>query len=259
METIIGYVFSATIGLVVGSFLNVLIYRGPSIWQLVDGESRGSLWGPRSQCPHCKKQIKSWHNIPFFSYIFLKGQCAMCKTGISLRYPIVELLGGVAAIVSVALFGWTVLALAAAIFMWTLIALGFIDYETGYLPNALTFPLIAMGLGINSISGFIPWQEALIGALIGYGSFWLIAFYYERIRGREGLGLGDAKLLAGLGAWSGWTALAPIVLISSLTALILVGVTSLSGKSVKADTLIRFGPALAAAGIIVFVAQHWTG
>jgi len=251
----------ALLGLVVGSFLNVLIFRGPAIWKLIEPEHpRGSLWGPRSQCPSCNSQIKSWHNIPLLSYLILKGQCADCSAKIPLRYPVVEALGALAAIISVALFGWNLSALVAALYLWTLIVLGAIDFETGYLPDALTLPLIALGLLVNaigSIGGFASRPEAFIGAIAGYGSFWLIAFYYERIRGREGLGMGDAKLLAALGAWCGWPALAPIVLIASVGALGFVGFAAIRGKNVEADTLIRFGPALALAGIIVFVAQAW--
>ncbi len=247
------------IGLVIGSFLNVLIFRGPAIWNLIDPQTpRGSLWGPRSQCPHCQTQIRSWHNIPVISYFLLRGKCADCNGSIPAHYPLVEGLGAIAAIFSVLVFGWSFAALGAAVYLWILIALGFIDYQTGYLPDMLTLPLIALGLITSWFGFYVPFIIGLVGAVIGFLTFWLIALYYRRLRGKEGMGLGDAKLLSALGAWCGSLGLAPIVLIASVSALAWVGVTAIKGKSIAADTPIRFGPALAMAGIIVFIGQNLT-
>lgn len=252
MDYFSGLILAALLGLIIGSFLNVLIHRGPAIWGLLGpDEKRGSLWGPRSQCPSCNKSIKSWHNIPLFSFLLLKGQCAYCGAKISTRYPLVELTMALAAIIAVATLGFTHQALAAAILFAFLISLAVIDFETGYLPDALTFPLIGLGLVFSLTLETISITNSIIGAVLGYGIFWLTAFAYRTLRGREGLGLGDAKLLGALGAWSGWESLAPTILIASLGALILIGLIMLTGRKFDAGTAIRFGPALAFSGAII--------
>ncbi len=251
------FFLAAIIGLVVGSFLNVVITRGPALWGLTDEETiLGSFWGPRSKCPSCRQQIRSWHNIPVVSYIILRGRCADCNASIGARYPLVELLGALSALIAISLFGISMAALFAAIFMWMLIALGFIDFETGYLPDAITFPMIALGLLASIMNLFVSFPAAIIGAFAGYSSFWLIATAYRHLRDREGLGMGDAKLLGALGAWSGWTLLAPIVFTSSLAALCLIAISTMRGREFDSESEIRFGPALAIAGALIFIASN---
>lgn len=255
-------IFCLLIGLVVGSFLNVVIYRGPAWWGLTDDTDRGTLLGPRSKCPRCRTTIRSWDNIPLISYLLLRGRCRDCGFKIPVLYPIVEGLGGAAALLSLAMFGPTIAGLWFALFCWTLIALAVIDAQTGYLPDMLTLPLIIAGfltngLAANGGGNFVPLTDAIIGAIAGGGVFWAIAAGYRALRGHDGLGLGDAKLLAALGAWLGWMALAPIVLIASLAAIILILMSrALAGDAENSDditgqTLIRFGPALAIAGVAV--------
>jgi leader peptidase (prepilin peptidase) / N-methyltransferase len=247
-------------GLLAGSFLNVVIHRGPAIWKLVDDETRrGNLSTPRSYCPACKIQLHTAHLIPVFSYLLLGGKCRACAAPIPIRYPIVELLGAAAGVVSVVIWGSPGAAIAAAVFFWVLIALAVIDLETGYLPDALVLPLLGAGLAVNTIGLFIPIFSAVIGAAVGYGAFWLISFIFVRLRGIEGLGMGDAKLLAAIGAWLGWQALAPVVLLAALLALAGIGVANLRGHKIGAQTPAPFGPALAAAGAIIMIAlaNNW--
>lgn len=243
-------------GLLLGSFLNVVIHRGPALWGLGDSESRsrGDFIAPRSYCPSCGKQIRAVDLVPVVSYALLGGKCRDCKAHISLRYPIVELLGGAAALLSVAVYGPTIDAGLAALFLFTLIALAFIDRETGYLPDALTLPLAAAGLAANITGRFASIGAALIGAGAGFLAFWALAAAYRALRGREGLGGGDAKLLAALGAWGGWTMLPPTVFAASLMALAFVGVSALMGRKIDRVAPIRFGPALCAAGAAMFIA-----
>ena len=247
--------FALGIGLVVGSFLNVVIHRGPVIWGLVDDPvGRGSLWGPRSECPACRAQIRSWHNIPVISYLWLGGACADCGVIISRRYPLVEITGALIAGAAALVFGMTPMAALAAVFGWGLVALAVIDYETGYLPDAITLPLIITGLSASAVPGWVSPADALIGAVAGYAVFWSVGTIFRAVRGIDGLGLGDAKLLAAIGAWTGWAGLAPVVLAASGLALSAIAVMHLSGRQVGAETEIRFGPALAFAGFVVFLA-----
>jgi leader peptidase (prepilin peptidase)/N-methyltransferase len=241
------------VGLLIGSFLNVVIYRGPKMWNLVESDSPGNLVSPRSYCPSCKAPIKRINMIPLLGYIMLHGKCASCSASISLRYPLVELLGAAAAVIATILFGFTVTAALAALFIWTLIALSFIDAETGFLPDALTIPLLALGIVANAIDLFATLPNALIGATAGYLIFRLIGAVFQRLRGLEGLGQGDAKLLGALGAWLGWQALAPLVFAGAVLALAAVGTMRLSGKTVSNETPIPFGPALAGAGAIAMI------
>lgn len=242
-------------GLLIGSFLNVVIWRGPAMWGLIDDEARGDLVKPRSYCPSCKAPVKRISMIPVLGYLTLKGKCASCNAAISPRYPIVELLGAAAAVAAAMLFGFTVTALLAALFFWTLIALAFIDAETGFLPDALTLSLLALGLAANAIDLFAALPDALIGAIAGYLIFRLIGALFHRLRGVEGLGQGDAKLLGALGAWLGWQALAPLVFAGAMLALIAVGAMRISGRIISNDTPIPFGPALAAAGAFAMIAN----
>ncbi|MEM8937010.1 MAG: prepilin peptidase [Pseudomonadota bacterium] len=243
------------IGLLCGSFLNVVIHRGPALWGLVDDKTRaGGLAAPRSYCPACGKTLHAIDLAPIFSFLMLRGRCRFCDARISKRYPAVECLAGLASVLAVYTFGLSAQALFASLFLWALIALAVIDSETGFLPDALTLPLCAAGLAVNAFGGFAPIQDALIGAIIGFGAFWAISAVYRVLRGREGLGLGDAKLLAACGAWLGWAALAPIIFVGSLAALIGVAVHGIVDRRVDAQAPIAFGPALAAAAAIVMFA-----
>jgi leader peptidase (prepilin peptidase)/N-methyltransferase len=233
-------------GLTTGSFLNVVIHRGPAMWGLVDAPARGDLVAPRSYCPACKTQLSIANLIPLVSYLAQRGKCARCGARISRRYPIVEALGGASALLAVWAFGWTPAALAAALFAFALIALAFIDLETGYLPDAIALPLVGAGLAANAAGLFAPFRDALIGAGAGYAAFWLVGAVYGRLRQREGLGRGDAKLLAAIGAWTGWSYLPLVVLFAAVGTLVAISVK----RGVKADDAIPFGPGLCGAGFL---------
>lgn len=248
-------------GLLIGSFLNVVIHRGPALWGLVgdDSTARGDFVSPRSYCPACGAQIGPFDLVPLVSYVLLGGKCRACRAQIALRYPLVELLGGVAAVAAVLFFGPTLDAALAALFLFALIALAFIDHETGYLPNVMTLPLVAAGLAANIGGRFAPPLDALIGAAAGYLVFWGLAELYRAVRGRDGLGGGDAKLLAALGAWGGWMVLPYAVFLGSATALVFVAAGALAGRKIDAATPIRFGPALCAGGAVIFLVQKLYG
>ncbi len=242
-------------GALFGSFLNVVIWRGPTMWGLA-GEGaapRGNLFTPRSYCPACQTPIRIRDNIPLLSFLILRGRCVDCNATIPLRYFLVELLGVGAVLAAILVLGASLSAALAALFLLTLIALAAIDWETGFLPDMLTLPLIAIGLAVNVAGLFVPFKDAVIGAAAGYFTLWVVAAFYKNLRGRDGLGLGDAKLLAVLGAWIGWMALPAMVMIAAMTALAAVGVQRLRGADIRAETAIPFGPALAAAGAVVFI------
>lgn len=249
------------LGLLAGSFLNVVIHRGPAMWGLQDDDrkARGNFFGPRSYCPQCRERIRNADLIPIIGYLRLRGKCRNCGAPIPLRYPLVEAGGALAGLVSVALFGASLGAFFAAIFFLALTALAAIDHETGYLPDAITLPLIALGLGANFYGRFVLLTDAVIGAALGYLAFAAIAFAYKRLRGREGLGGGDAKLLAAIGAWGGWMILAPTVFFAALAALVSAAASALAGRKIDATTLIRFGPALCAAGAAMFILLNQKG
>jgi leader peptidase (prepilin peptidase)/N-methyltransferase len=250
------YITAACVGAVLGSFLNVVIHRGPVLWKLVDGDGRGNLAFPRSYCPSCGEAIRINHLIPLVSYMMLRGNCADCSAAIPLRYPLVELAGALSALVALIVFGFTFTALFAFVFFLFLIALGVIDFETGYLPDTLTIPLIGLGICVNAFDLFNATPgAAVLGAIIGYGAFRLIDFVFLRLRGVEGLGQGDAKLLAAIGAWLGWTALAPVVFLAAIMALIGVAIAALGGAKFARETPIPFGPALALAGALAMIAH----
>lgn len=249
------YVTAAMAGAILGSFLNVVIHRGPAMWKLVDAPDRGDLASPGSSCPHCRARIRPHHLVPILSYLMLRGKCADCGAAISLRYPLVELLGAASAPIALHLFGVTLAAAFAFIFFLFLIALAVIDRETGYLPDALTLPLMVLGLSVNAFSLFAPLAASALGAVIGYGAFRLIDLAFHRLRGIEGLGQGDSKLLAALGAWLGWTALPPAVFLAALLALAGVAAAALGGEKVGRETPVPFGPALATAGALAMIAH----
>jgi leader peptidase (prepilin peptidase)/N-methyltransferase len=236
-------------GLVAGSFLNVVIHRGPSMWGLVDGEKRGDFAAPRSYCPRCGATLGPADLVPIVSYLLLKGRCRRCRAPIPWRYPAVEALGGLVAAASLLAFGIGWPALFAAAFGMALVALAFIDLETGYLPDALTLPLAAAGLAANAFGLFATFADAAIGTAAGYLAFRAVGLLFEKIRGEEGLGEGDAKLLAAIGAWGGWAAL-PFVVFAAAAATLAVALARR-----KPAGPIAFGPGLCAAGFVALLAS----
>lgn len=250
------------LGLLVGSFLNVVIHRLPKMmereWQAHCAELQGqeqpgqekfNLLVPRSRCPHCGHAI-AWHeNIPLVSYALQRGCCRACGAGISIRYPLVEALSGLlAAAVAWHLGpGWE--SAFALVLAWSLLALTFIDFETYLLPDAITQPLLWLGLLVNSQGMFVSLESAVIGAVAGYLSLWLVYHLFRLITGKEGMGYGDFKLLAALGAWMGWSMLPLIIVASSLVgAVVGIGLILLAGH--ERAKPIPFGPYLAMGGVI---------
>lgn len=254
-----------TLGLLIGSFLNVVIHRLPLMMQrewaqqcheLIGSaapESEGlTLSKPRSRCPHCAHGITSLENIPVVSYLLLKGRCRKCKAPISKRYPLIELFTAVISAIVAWHFGFWVAACGALILSWGLISLSFIDVDHQLLPDNLTLPLLWLGLLFNLFGTFTNITSAVIGAIAGYLSLWLIYHAFRLATGKEGMGYGDFKLLAALGAWMGWQALPIIVLLSSLVGA-LVGISLILLKQQHRDNPIPFGPYLAAAGWLTLV------
>lgn len=256
---------AALFGLLIGSFLNVVIYRLPKMMQresdnYVAEESglaaphteRFDLSLPRSSCPHCGHRITARENIPVFSYLALRGKCSACQAPIALRYPLIEVL---TAAISAGLIwhfgsGWP--GLASLLFAYLLIALTFIDFDTQLLPDDLTLPLLWAGLLINLNGVFVPLHDAVIGAAAGYLALWLVYKGFKLATGKEGMGYGDFKLLAALGAWLGWTALPSVILLSSaLGAVIGIGLIVFAKRD--REQAIPFGPYLALAGLITLV------
>lgn len=244
---IIAGLFGATIG----SFLNVVIYRGPAMWGLIDPAfPRGNLIGPRSFCTNCRHQIPMLFLIPVAGFWLSNGRCGNCETSIPLRYPLVELGGALIAVISFLVFGLSISGLAAAFFGFSVLALAVIDLETGFLPDVLTAPLLITGLSVNSLGLFVSFPDAIMGAAIGGALFWIVGIVWRNLRGVDALGLGDAKLLAALGAWVGWQALPVIVFIASLTTLIVVFGTGLARDKSDLTRAVPFGPGLCLAGVL---------
>lgn len=252
-------------GLMVGSFLNVVIYRLPKIMQresdnYVASESgqplphtdRFNLMLPRSACPHCGHQITALENIPVVSYLLIGGKCRACKAPISIRYPLVELLTGAISAGLIWHFGSGLAGMAALVFAWLLIAMTFIDADTQLLPDDLTLPLLWSGLLINLNATFAPLPEAVIGAVAGYLALWSVYWLFKLVTGKEGMGYGDFKLLAALGAWMGWGMLPVIILLSSVVGAI-VGIAMIVFAKMGKNNPIPFGPYLAAAGLIALL------
>lgn len=225
------------------------------MWGLADTglNQRGNLATPGSYCPHCGSALKIRHLVPLLSYLFQRGRCANCNEPISVRYPLVELTGAATALIAIISHGLTIEAALLAVFLWTLIPLAVIDLETGYLPDMLTLPLIALGIGFNITGKFVPFKDALIGAAIGYLAFRLIGEAFIRLRNKEGLGQGDAKLLSAIGAWAGWMVLAPTVFLAALSTLLIIGLLMVCGRTIGPDTEIPFGPALALGGAVLVI------
>jgi leader peptidase (prepilin peptidase)/N-methyltransferase len=263
--SLIPTIVAAIFGMLIGSFLNVVIHRLPKMMQresdnYVAHESgkplphtdRYNLIVPRSGCPHCGHQITALENIPVVSYLALRGKCVQCKTPISIRYPIVEILtGGMTALLAWH-FGTGTAGLAAMLFAFFLIAMTFIDADTQLLPDDLTYPLLWCGLLINLDSTFVPLADAVIGAAAGYLVLWSVYWLFKLTTGKEGMGYGDFKLLAALGAWLGWTMLPVIILLSSLVGAV-VGIGLIVMTKQGRDKPIPFGPYLAAAGLIAML------
>jgi leader peptidase (prepilin peptidase)/N-methyltransferase len=253
------------VALCVGSFLNVAIYRIPvmlkrewraqarDVLELEPAAEPGetfNLMTPRSRCPRCATPIAAWHNVPLVSWLLLRGRCAHCSAPISARYPLVELATAIASLLVLATFGYTWLGVAAILFTWIIIVLTCIDLDTQLLPDNLTLPLLWMGLLVNMAGGFTDLASAVIGAVAGYLVLWCVYWAFKLITGKEGMGYGDFKLLAALGAWFGWQALPVLVLISSVVGIVLGGAVLIARRSREA---IAFGPFLAIAGWVTLL------
>lgn len=268
-----GYVF--LVGLCVGSFLNVVIHRLPLMmerqWRqeatelLADGAEpvaappeKFNLMVPRSRCPSCGHQITALENIPLISWLVLKGRCSSCKSPISPRYPLVELATALLSLLVFMMLGPTVKTLVALPMTWALISLTMIDFDTQLLPDDITLPLLWAGLLVNMNGVFVPLQQAVIGAMAGYLVLWSVYWLFKLVTGKEGMGYGDFKLLAALGAWLGWTMVPLIVLLSSVVGAV-IGVAYLAIR--KESAPFAFGPYIAIAGFIALLwgqpLLHW--
>jgi leader peptidase (prepilin peptidase)/N-methyltransferase len=268
--------FAGVVGLVVGSFLNVVIHRLPRMMQREwrdqaaamaeesglsecaaklnggDPQTRFNLVVPGSHCPKCGQRIRAWQNIPVASYLLLRGKCAACASPISPRYPIVEAVSGALAAYIGWRFGFSLAALGAMVFAWSLIALTVIDIDTQLLPDSITLPLLWTGVLLNLVPTYAPLPEAVLGAAAGYASLWAVYWLFKLATGKEGMGLGDFKLLAAIGAWLGWKMLPLVILLSSAVGA-LVGIALIVFRGHQRGTPIPFGPYLATAGIIALL------
>ena len=252
-------------GLLIGSFLNVVVYRLPVMAQReldnyiaheagkeLPHQERFNLMVPRSACPHCGHRITALENIPIVSWLFLRGKCSACKAPISPRYPVVEGVTGLLSAVLIWHFGSGWLGLASLLFAYFLIAMTLIDYDTKTLPDDLTYPLLWLGLLINLDGTIVPLRDAVIGAMAGYLSLWAVYWLFKLATGKEGMGYGDFKLLAALGAWMGWAMLPTIIILSSVVGAI-VGISLIVFARRDRNNPIPFGPYLAAAGMIALL------
>jgi len=253
------------LGLLVGSFLNVVIYRLPVMmqreWELEAAEILEqepkvqppfSLTTPASHCPKCKAPVKPWQNIPIVSWLLLGGNCALCKTPISKRYPTIELVSGLMTAAVAWIFGWSDITLVLIPFMWVTLALTMIDFDTQLLPDTLVMPLLWLGMLINISGTIVPLREAVVGAMAGYLSLWSVYWAFKLITGKEGMGYGDFKLLAAFGAWFGWQALPLIILLSAAVGAV-VGIALMVILGRDKNIPIPFGPYLCgAAWVYVF-------
>ncbi len=258
----------ALLGLLVGSFLNVVIYRLPRMmeadWRRQCAELTGSdsagqaeaspfnLITPRSACPHCQHRITALENIPLISYLFLHGRCRTCGAPISLRYPLVELLTAVVSATVAWHFGFGWQALGALLLSWSLIALSFIDTDTQLLPDDISLPMLWLGLGFNLFGTYTSLADAVLGAMAGYLSLWLVFMLFKLVTGKEGMGYGDFKLLAMLGAWLGWQSLPLIIMLSSVVGATF-GIAMLLLARLGRSQPIPFGPYIACAGWIALL------
>lgn len=251
------------LGLMVGSFLNVVIHRLPKMmerrWQAECAEWTGeappapgatyNLVVPRSACPACNRRIGALENIPVASYLWLRGRCAGCGQPISWRYPVVETLTAAVSGFLAWRFGATPQGAAALVFAWAMIALSFIDLDTFFLPDDLTFPLLWAGLLLNVYGVFTDLTSAVIGAAAGYLVLWAVFWTYKLATGKEGMGYGDFKLLAAIGAWLGWKMLPLVVLLSSVVGAV-IGIILIVAARRGRNVPMPFGPYLAIAGLV---------
>ena len=272
----LGIFFASILGLIMGSFLNVVIYRLPKMMEIewrkecadafpeyhINPPTESlSLSLPRSHCPHCQASIRIRDNIPILSWLFLNGRCHHCHAPISVRYPFIELLSAVCAGCITAHFGLQLYTLSVLLFTLILIAATFIDLDTQLLPDALTMPLLWLGL-FTSLLGISPvnLSQAVIGAMAGYLSLWSVFWLFKLCTGKEGMGYGDFKLLAALGAWLGWPLLPLVVVLASVIGIIF-GVLQLRLEKKGLQHAFPFGPSLALAGWVVLLwgnpIQHW--
>jgi leader peptidase (prepilin peptidase)/N-methyltransferase len=255
-------VLAILVGLMVGSFLNVVIHRLPKMmergWLTECAELRGetppqfeklTLATPRSRCPHCGHGITAIENIPVLSYIFLRGRCRGCQARISSRYPLVEALSGLLSGYAVWRFGPSWAGIGALFFIWCMIALTFIDFDTQLLPDGITLPLLWAGLLLNLGGTFTDLRSAVIGTAAGYLSLWAVYWSFKLASGKEGMGYGDFKLLAAIGAWLGWQML-PLTILASSVVGAAVGIALIAFARHGRNIPIPFGPYLAAAAII---------
>ncbi len=270
---LLGVLSAGVLGLLVGSFLNVVIYRLPKMmerdWRSQCIEFLGedkikddalkqskpekfNLVTPNSTCPYCGHKIKPWENIPVVSYLFLRGKCSACKASISLRYPIIELTTGILSAIAIYTFGANLTGLACLLFTWCLIALTMIDFDTQLLPDSITLPLLWLGLIANSFGLFTSLDSAVWGAIAGYLSLFSVYWLFKLLTGKEGMGFGDFKLLAALGAWLGWQMLLQIIMLSAFAGAI-IGISMIVIRGRDRNIPIPFGPYLAVAGWIALM------
>jgi leader peptidase (prepilin peptidase)/N-methyltransferase len=264
---------SGLLGLLVGSFLNVVIHRLPKMmereWIAQCAELNDqlnvaaapdigktsltsipyNLQTPRSACPHCGHQISALENIPVLSYLFLRGKCSGCGKAISPRYPIIEALSGILCAYAAWHFGFGLMAVAAIFFIWALIALTFIDFDTQLLPDDITLPLLWLGIIFNLYGTFTTLSNSIIGAIAGYLVLWSVYWLFKLVTGKEGMGYGDFKLLAAIGAWLGWSLLPLVIMLSSVVGAV-VGITLIIAARHGRNIPIPFGPYLAGGGLI---------
>jgi len=260
--------FTGTIGLIIGSFLNVVIYRTPLVlerrWKSEckeyleiespensDNKHFSVVW-PGSSCTNCNTPIKAWENIPILSYLLLKGKCSTCSTPISIRYPLVELITALLTVLVAMKFGLNWSGLGAMILTWSLIALTGIDFDTQLLPDGICLPLMWLGLIANSFGTYTDINSALWGAISGYMILWSVFWVFKLVTGKDGMGFGDFKLLAALGAWMGWQFLPMIILIASITGLT-AAILMMIFLSHDRRVPIAFGPYLAIGGWLSFL------
>ena len=262
-ENLTIYIIGASLlGLVVGSFLNVVIHRLPIMMEMDWREQCASLnspdntaktekynlISPRSTCPHCQKAIAAWHNIPVISFLLLGGRCKQCKASISWRYPAVEIISALLVGITTYKFGFSLNTLAASTFVLALLTLTFIDMDTQLLPDNITLPLLWLGLLFNLNGGFTDIQSSIVGAAAGYLILWSIYWLFKLTTGKEGMGHCDFKMLAAIGAWFGWTMLPAVILLSSIAGSI-IGIGLILFAKKGRNTAIPFGPYLALGGI----------
>lgn len=266
MTTPLFTVLAGIIGLLVGSFLNVVIYRLPVMLQRgwrkecieylqMEAEPDGEPFNlslPLSRCPKCQSPIKPYQNIPVISYVFLKGQCAHCKNPISIRYPLIEAFTATLSVLVAWHFGYTPQAGFALLLTWCLVALSFIDIDHQLLPDNITLPMLWLGLFLNLFGLYTDVNASVIGAIAGYMVLWLVYQAFKLATGKEGMGYGDFKLLALFGAWLGWQTLPMIILLSSLVGAV-IGITMIIFAKQDHNKPIPFGPYLAAAGWIALL------